>query len=350
MNRHEKMTRDYASWGSKLLNHTDVLHSIQKDRVLKPITVQLALTEVCESHCPFCSVDNRPIKSRMPFGLVKKCLADFQRLGAKAVELTGGGNPMLYRDNERGRNINDVIDYAHELGLEVGIITNSHDLKTITPDRYHKIKWIRISLIKLDEGVAPDQYNFREFPLEKLGFSYIIYDATNECSINDIVKLVKLHPEIKFVRLAGNCLVKGNNVSVREKFGAVIDAVENNSKFFFKDIQNDDGPFDEGCYMGATRPYIAAHPKGNGEYHVYICTSHVLVHRNYDLDYSLGLVENIPQIWAGMNQRFQETGYPYEVKGNSGTSWCSTCKFCYYKHNNQLLHTVANELPDKNFA
>ena len=47
---------------------------------------------------------------------------------------------------------------------------------------------------------------------------------------------------------------------------------------------------------------------------------------------------------------FAEKGYPYEVKNNNGKNWCSSCKYCYYKFNNKLLYTVANEMPDKNFA
>lgn len=360
MNKHEKMTRDYASWGSKLLNHADVLRGIQVFKQYHPITVQLAPTELCESACNFCSVDERPIKSAMPFELIKQCLEDFKLLGAKSVEITGGGNPMLYRKD--GKDINDIITLASSLGLDVGIITNSHDLSRLKPEVFHRINWIRISLIKLDEGKNPEDYNFNEFPIEKMGFSYIIYDESTKSkfntvtgrttadSIKKIVQLVNLHPRIKFVRLAGNCLIKGNNVSVRQQFGDVIDAIEGNEKFFFKDIQDNDGPFDEGCHTGAIRPYIAADPSGNGDYHIYICTSHVLQKRTYDLDYSLGKVQDALEIWRRMNESLQTKGYPYEVKGNGGQGWCGTCKFCYYKHNNQLLHTVAHELPDKNFA
>ena len=39
----------------------------------------------------------------------------------------------------------------------------------------------------------------------------------------------------------------------------------------------------------------------------------------------------------------------YQVKNNCGKNWKETCKFCYYKFNNKLLHTVASEMPDKNF-
>jgi hypothetical protein len=327
--------------------------------------VQLAPTERCESDCPFCSVAGRPLKSVMPFEQIVKCLRDFRHLGARACEITGGGNPLLYRD--AGKTINDIIDVAYSLNYDIGIISNSHNpTRFLQPDRYHKLTWLRISLIQLDEGIAPEDYDFGTFPMHKLAFSYIIYDATHGmpdelsrtrrvyqgttlASIQRIVKLVELHPEIKFVRLAGNCLTKGSNQTVYEQYMPVLREIDTHHKFFIKEIHHDDGPFDAGCYIGGIRPYIAPHPHG-GDYQVYICTSHVLHQRVYDLRYSLGSVEDILPIWGRLAARFRTLGYAYEVEENRGKNWQRTCKFCYYKNNNHLLHTVVTPLPDKNFV
>jgi len=346
-NHHEEFTQKYSSWGDKLLQHTDVLSSIQNKRKFIPINIQLAPCEICDSDCPFCSVQNRPLKSKLSFEKIQKVLGDFRTLGAKALEITGGGNPMLYRDGNR--NINDIIECAYSLGYQIGIITNSHNLSKINPENHSKITWLRISLIQLDEGIEPEEYFFNGFPTNKLGFSYIIYDKTTQESILKISKLVALHPAVKFVRLAGDCLIKGNNVEVREKFKGVIDEIDKQSKFFFKEIGHEDSPFDHGCYVGMIRPYVAPNPQG-GDYRVYPCTSYVLNKRTYDLDYSLCSIDDIIPMWEAMNLRFKNTGNPYEIKGNNGTDWCKTCKYCYYKNNNKLLHSVAAEMPDKNFA
>lgn len=364
MSNNEELTQKFSTWGDKLLQHADVLHTLQRDGRIVPITVQLAPTEVCDSDCPFCSVAGRPIKSSMPFNQVEKCLYDFQMLGAKSIEITGGGNPLLY--NSQGKNINDIIRLAHSLKLKIGIITNSHDLKYLNDSVHDLLSWVRVSLIQLDEGVKPEEYNFRDFPLEKLGFSYIIYNGTGGVpdslsrtkkpyygttveSIKNIAKLVELNPGIKFVRIAGDCLIKGNNVTIKEQWQDVINEVDKHGKFFIKDIGNDDGPYEHGCYVGGIRPYIAANPKG-GDYQVYICTSHVLNSRTYDLDYSLGKVEDVLKIWGTMSENLRKGLPPYEVKGNGGKNWCGTCNYCYYKFNNKLLHTVVTKLPDGDFA
>ena len=360
-------TQKYSSWGDKLLQHTDVLYDLQVNSKIRPITIQLAPCEICDSDCPFCSVAGRPLKSYMPFNQIVSMLSQFRQLGAKSLEITGGGNPLLYRDRHEKKTINDIISVAHTMGFKVGIITNTENLgRHLNPEIYDMIDWIRISLIKLDEGVAPEDYDFCGFPEDKMGFSYIIYDGTGNVpadmsrtnkpyagttasSIENIVKLVNLHDDIKFVRIAGNCLIKGNNASIRDQYTDVLVALDAHDKFFIKDIGDDDGPFDSGCYVGGIRPYIAPHPEG-GEYQVYICTSHVLNHRTYDLDYSLGSVDDIIDIWMKMSVNIHAGLSPYDVKNSSKDGWCSTCKYCYYKFNNKLLHTVINEMPDKDFA
>lgn len=362
---HEELTQLYSTWGDKLLQHTDVLHSIQFNRTFKPITIQLAPTEICNSDCPFCSVAGRPLKSLIPFDKIKKLLFDFKQLGAKSVEITGGGNPMLYRDPSCNANINNIIEYANELGYDIGIITNNHTLKPIKKENFNKINWIRISLIQLDEGKNPEDYYFNEFPVNKIGLSYIIYDNTGGIpdelsrtnkpyagttieSIRKISKLIELNPDVKFVRVAGNCLIKGNNKIVKDKWSPIIDEIDKFNKFFIKDIGLDDYPFNDGCYIGLIRPYIAPHPDG-GNYQVYICTSHVLQNRNYDLNYSLGSIDDIISIWNRCNENYKNLGYPYQIKNNCGNNWTESCKYCYYKFNNKILHTVSQQMPDKNF-
>jgi hypothetical protein len=363
-NHHEEMTQQYSTWGDKLLQHTDVLYSIQKEHTFKPITVQLCPCEMCDSDCPFCSVAGRPLKSYMSFSKIEQVLKDFKTLGAKSIEITGGGNPLLYRDKESKKDINDVISVANEMGYNIGIISNSHKLKSIKVENHEKISWIRTSLIKLDEGFEPEDFDFNGFPYEKLGFSYIIYDTGNAPdplsrtgktyegttikTIEKMAKLVEIHQEVKFVRIAGNCLIKGNNQAIKNKFKQIINSIDKYGKFFIKDIGEDDSPYNNGCYVGMTRPYIAPHPNG-GDYQVYICTSHVLNTRTYDLDYSLGSVNEIIDIWKKANQKYKQEGYPYEIKCNKGKNWEESCKFCYYKFNNKLLYTVANEMKDKDF-
>lgn len=347
--RHTELTQRYSTWGDKLLQHADRLSLIQVEREFRPITVQLDPTEVCESSCDFCSVDGRPRGVFLPFVDVQRVLRDFHTLGAKAVELTGGGNPMLYRDRD-GRDIRHVVACAAGWNYKIGLITNSHTLGKLDERAADRLAWVRVSLAKLDEGMAPEQYDFRPVPTHKIGLSYIIHEKTTPATIHAIAKLAVLHPGLKFVRIAGDCLRKGSNAAVAEHWRPIIDAVDRDGKFFVKDIGDNEVPFNDGCYVGMLRPYVAPAPDGSG-YHVYTCTSHVLQQRTYDLDYSLCKVEDVLTAWPAMNERFKRTGTPYEVRGNGGSGWAWTCDKCYYANNNRLLHTVARQdIFDKDFA
>jgi len=365
----EEKTQKYSTWGDKYLQHTDVLHAIQYEDTFKPINIQLALCESCDSDCPFCSVAARPLKSFIPYHKLIKMLLEFKHLGAKAVEITGGGNPMLYRDKEAGKNINDVIRYAAGIGYDVGIITNTEDFtRHLDPKVYDMINWIRVSLIKLDEGKEPEDYNFGGFPLDRIGLSYIIYESTGDQpdelsrtrkiypgtspeTIKKIARLIELNPEIKFCRIAGNALVPGAQVEAQQIFRPVIQELDRHNKFFIKEIWDNDVAFKEGCYVGLTRPYIAPHPDG-GDYQIYMCTSHVLEKRTYDLEFSLGSIDNVKQIYRECNVNYAMYGYPYQVRNNKGDNWDTSCGTCLYYNNNRLLHTVAQSMDenDRNFA
>lgn len=358
--RHDKLTQLYSTWGDKLLQHTDVLYDIQHNKTFRPITVQVSLTEACDSDCIYCSVLNRPRNSHISWTALCKLLQDFKTLGAKSVEFTGGGNPMLYRDTSSGevKDVNDAIKCAYDLGYDIGLITNSNDLSKLSTASVDALTWVRVSLAKLDEGRLPCDYRLENVPHEKLGFSYIINARTTEQTLATIADLVELHVDVKFVRFAGDCLIKGNNALVKKNFIDVVNKNDRYKKFFIKTIDNDDSPFEDGCYVGLVRPYVAPDPDGNSTYYVYTCTSHVLNNRNYDPRYALCKIEDIIDAWRLMNQQHAAGDPPYKIEFKMTTGehcssethgWCATCKYCYYKFNNKLLHTVSHEMPDKNF-
>lgn len=332
---YEQQTQAYSTWGGKLLQHTDVLHAIQAKKEFRPITVQLAPTEACDSNCPFCSVSWRPVDKKIPFSVIEKGLREFRALGAKSIELTGGGNPLIYKDGTK--NINDVIELAHDLGYEIGVITNTEKLsRHIKPENADKLAWIRISLIKLDEGKTPEDYDFTGFPIEKMGFSYIIYEGTTVESIEKIARLVELNPEIKFVRIASDCLTE-ESLTIKEDWGDIVQTLDVHKKFFIKEINDSFHAYQGGCWVGMIRPYWV----WNG---VYMCTSHVLKHRNYHDTWKLCEGDKIQETWDRMNARFKAGQNPYDID-IQGQCW-----HCYYFNNNRLLADVINELPDKNFA
>ena len=329
----EAQTQAFSTWGDKLLQHTDVLANIQNERHFRPITVQLAPTEFCDSDCPFCSVQNRPTNKKIAWENIEKGLREFKKLGAKSVEITGGGNPLMYRDGTK--KVADVVRLANELGYKIGVITNSENLPRHLADVSSMIQWVRVSLIKLEEGKNPEDYRFDGFD-GKLAFSYITHAGTTAESFRKMGKLASLWPDLKFVRIAADCLTE-DSLTIKEKWGSVLEEVDPTGKFFIKEIGANFHAHEGGCWMGMLRPYWVH----DG---VYICTSHVLKHRVYHPTWKLCGQGEIEETWNRMNRRFAEGLPPYDIdiKGE--------CWHCYYANNNRILDAVINELPDKDFA
>jgi len=331
---YETQTQAFSTFGDKLLQHTDLLFHIQKNNYFQPVTIQLAPTELCDSNCPFCSVGGREITQKIPFDKIEQGLRDFKSLGAKSVEITGGGNPLLYKDH--GKTINDVVNLCIGLGYKTGIITNSENLgRHLDPGLASNVDWIRISLIKLDEGKKVEDFNFEGFDISRIGFSYIIYEGTTVESIQKIAALVDKYPEIKFVRIAADCLTE-DSLKIKEDWGQIVSEIDKYKKFFIKEINDNFHPYPNACYVGMIRPYWV----WNG---IYICTSHVLKKRNYDRLWKLCDPENIKVTWDKMNQKFKRDKKPYDIDIKE------ECWHCYYHNNNKLLDTIIQEIPDKDF-
>jgi len=325
---HEKMTQMYSTFGDKLLQHTDVLNSIQNKKKFKPITVQLCPTERCDLNCHYCSVGNRDKSKTIPLPIIKKGLKDFRQLGAKALEITGGGNPLLYYQ------INEVIDFAYKLGYDIGIITNAYvPLNHLLLSSIQKITWIRISMSALDFDIDTF-FKLGTIPKEKLGLSYIINKKTTENIIQRIAHIASKF-DVKFVRLAPDCL-NDDSLTINKKWNTTIDKYNREGKLFIKEINDNFYPYSDGCYVGMVRPYW----NSSG---VYMCSSHVLETKNYEPAWKLCDIENIKRFYKEANEKFKAGRKPYDIE-------LSNCYHCYYYNNNKLLHTVATELPDRNFA
>jgi organic radical activating enzyme len=326
--KYDKMTQKFSTFGDKLLQHTDVLDSIQNAKIFRPITVQLAPTEGCDLDCSYCSVANRNVKLSIPFDVIEKGIRDFASLGAKSIELTGGGNPLTYR------RINDVIAVAHECGLEIGVITNSTDpARFLNASSISSIKWIRISMSVLDVN-DKKEFKLECIPQEKLGMSYIVNEKTTERIIERIAEDAKRF-NVKFVRIAPDCL-SDYSLRIKNDWDDIINRHNIDGKMFIKEIEDNFHPYPDGCYVGMVRPYWVS----TG---VYICSSHVLKTRTYEPEWKLYDIQDVVAFYSAANARHTEGNPPYHID-------ISKCFHCYYFNNNKLLHTVVSELPDKNFA
>jgi len=69
-----------------------------------------------------------------------KTLTDLKDLGTKAIEFTGGSEPLMHPDFE------EVLAYCIELGMTPALVTNGIKLSEVSKSLLKQLDWIRISI------------------------------------------------------------------------------------------------------------------------------------------------------------------------------------------------------------
>ena len=316
----------FTSTGHKFFAHQEAMNNLRNGKG-HPIVTHVMLTDVCNHTCAFCSVQARAGDS-LHFDDVMNYLDTLIRFGLKAVILSGGGNPILYKCKKTGNNFNDVVDAIHHRGLEIGLITNGMATKTylefdpgccdctfsggpgrprqswstVSPRTLDKITWIRISMSGLDhhekEVFVPDIDPRKT----TLGFSYVAHDiyvepfdlyhgkvSTSldlisgdktrkaeypfEDRISELTKEFCSYAKAyrpKYIRLLPNCLEPGKiplRVTQLEAIAKIVNFDIDEEIVF---VQNKPPAAPKACFLG----YI--HPVLNCDGYVYPCDSCVL--------------------------------------------------------------------------
>ncbi len=142
----------FTSRGNKFWHHPEALEGLRNGKP-RPVVTHIMLTDTCQHTCAFCSVATRTGNTLKP-SQIMEYIEELIPLGLKAVILSGGGNPILYRSKdditvrhgnghveEMEWDFNDVVSYLHDEGLQIGVITNGMPLVDYDPG-YHATEHI----------------------------------------------------------------------------------------------------------------------------------------------------------------------------------------------------------------
>lgn len=201
-----ELDTSFTSTGEKLFHHQELLEALRNGSGM-PVSAWIAPTDVCNAKCSFCSVGERA-GDVLPFGVITGFVDQLHKLGLKSVTLSGGGNPLLYKCKLTGKDINDVVNYIHDKGVQVAMITNGMPLvdyswpaihqndqerrgsnyrrswKNMPPETIDKLTWCRISMAGLDHNHREQEVFVPDFDpsITTLGFSWIMSDSYEEPS------------------------------------------------------------------------------------------------------------------------------------------------------------------------
>lgn len=174
----------FTSDSTKFFWHQDVMEALKNGKG-RPIVSHIMPTDICDRTCGFCSVQRRD-KDVLTMHQIRTYLDQLVPLGLKAIIISGGGNPALYKDRESGAGFNELVDEIHGRGLQIGVISNGLKLKTypcgrkswltVKPETLDKLTWLRISMAGLDHDDRKVDVPDIDPSKTTLGFSYVYHD------------------------------------------------------------------------------------------------------------------------------------------------------------------------------
>lgn len=148
---------------AKILWHLDKVIEWKNTGKTFPILFEIDPSNKCNHDCPWCSFSKwrSENKELLCLDTMKSLLKSMKESGTKAVNWTGGGEPLMNKDTI------EAIKYAKEIGLDQGIFTNGALLNESKAQVLAShMTWIRISLDAYDgesyeksHGAAPGSFN-----------------------------------------------------------------------------------------------------------------------------------------------------------------------------------------------
>tara|TARA_R110000824_G_scaffold60853_5_gene162345 strand:+ start:11187 stop:12566 length:1380 start_codon:yes stop_codon:yes gene_type:complete len=290
----------YTSTGIKFWRHKKNMESYRSDQGKSIISTHISPEGACNLKCPYCSVTYRDTHSRIPLDKIKNYVTQLKERGLKAVILTGGGEPTIYK------HFNELVMWLkHEMNLSVGLITNGTRIKNVHDETFKCFSWIRVSI-----NVFRGWEEIISLPYEKLDSECIVgcsmvYTVEHELSEEvqrDRLDLFRKVSKVadncgaKYIRVLPNCLLDQQQLLLEHKsLKEMMKKIDDPR--YFQQYKIHGAPKTSKCHQAYFRPYLSEEPwHEDGEPgSVYPCDSVVLNSgvAHFANDYQICKPENI---------------------------------------------------------
>jgi organic radical activating enzyme len=125
----------------KLIHHQEHLAKIERGEIVGPIHVSVWPTNECQLNCEYCcfgkTVRDTTFLSYYNF---EHSINVLKKYGLKALEFSGGGEPLLWR------NFEQAVWEAKARELNLSLVTNGLALHSIPQNTLSKFDWVRVSI------------------------------------------------------------------------------------------------------------------------------------------------------------------------------------------------------------
>jgi MoaA/NifB/PqqE/SkfB family radical SAM enzyme len=280
-----EMEHKYTSTGIKFWRHKEQMESYRSGSSNCVISTHISPEGACNLKCPYCSVTYRDTHSRIELEVIQDYVTKLKTRGLKAVILTGGGEPTLYK------KFNELVRWLKfDQNLSVALITNGTNSQRVDDKTWTAFSWVRVS-INMFEGWETKI----SLPYQKLNTDCIVGASTvmtfehqkiDDKYMDKVVMLKKISEiadkiNAKYVRILPNCLLQQDKLILMHK-NIEKTLGELNDKRFFHQHKLHNAPKCSTCHQAYFRPYLSEEPffKNNKPGSVYPCDSVVLNNGN----------------------------------------------------------------------
>lgn len=279
---------------------------------LYPLHPQISLTNKCNLACDFCSCVGVNRAEELDYIKAEQIMQGLYSFGAKALTITGGGEPTLYsRFDDFVKLIKD------DLEMEIGMVTNGTTLAQMKNETIRRWTWCRISLSDdrdMDSLLRQVREAVRRVPEVDWAFSYVV---TPKFNLNKMAEAIREANDLDFthVRLVSD-LTDLNHVPDLGKI--MLDLQEmgvDDSKVIYQGRKGSQRGAAR-CLISLIKPFVGTDGK------VYPCCGIQYAINDLTLDFDERMCMG-GDIWNIYNKQQNFDG--------------TICDVCYYGHYNDVL-------------
>jgi len=308
---------------AKLIGH-DALKKFKETKKIDPIHAQICPTNKCNLQCGFCSCDNVDKEQELSFNQLADIAYNLNKLGTKAVTITGGGEPLMHGD------IESILDLFLALNIEVGLVTNGIKLRSLDTGTLDALTWCRISC---SDEITFNRNVYNPVDLCRnvdFAFSYVVTDKYKPENLAAFIDYAN-KKNFSHVRVVSD-LIDLDNVPTMDDIKFGLSVLVDDSLVIYQ-ARQEYTRGSKNCYISQLKPLIAA--DGN----VYPCCGVQYAKTandqelNFPKDMRMGYANNIETLKKALYKPFDG----------------SNCDKCYYEPYNEVLGAVDGEIKHGDF-
>ncbi len=288
---------------------------------INPVHIQLIPTNRCNGHCSWCVCRNVDRHEELSSEELWDIATTFYGWGARAVTLTGGGEPTLHEGLPR------LIGNMGRLGYKIGMVTNGFYMPDSLVAVGQHLTYIRVSNATRELGSVTNraEYVASLFPTTDIGISYTVTADVDVVDARSIAECACDVPNITYVRYVTDLTDVDEAVLAMTQLESNLSAISPKLIFEYRNRFETGGR----CRVGLLKPLIG--PDG----YIYPCC---------------GVnVADIPgTISWSMSPRARMCHWRDFQSASSFDG--SQCQRCYYGEYNRVLALMTTSIGHRDFV